>query len=131
MVPSTRVLPLLAAAAILIAAGCRSTTTTPAERQAAKDGFTVGESQFMRAGPMLGAPMCYTEAASRSSQPPKVLCPESPWIGTLGVTTSLSESMKFGLGIEVPNPVDERQLGAPLTDRLRDTGVGAWVSFDF
>ena len=128
---SARDVPLLAVAAILVAAGCRSTTTTPAERQAAKDGLTVGESQFMRAGPMYGTPMRYSEAASRSALPPKVLSPESPWIGTLGVTTSLSESMRFGIGIEVPNPVDERQVGAPLTDRLRDTGVGAWVSFDF
>jgi hypothetical protein len=120
----------LAVLAALIAAGCASRSPSPAVK-AAKEGFVVGETQFMRTGPMDGSDATRCEAPSRSAQPPRVLTPDNPWIGTVGLATSLSDSMRCGLGIEVPNPSDRRYDTVPLTDRLRGTGVGAWVSFDF
>lgn len=122
---------LLLGAAALLAAACSSTSSAAAVKAAKSgDGLTVGESQFMRTGPIDdSAKVCDTP--SRSAEAPQVLRPESPWIGTVGLTTSLSNSMRFGLGIEVPNPVDRRMPTAPLTDRLQDTGVGAWLSIDF
>lgn len=133
---ATRRAVLLALVVALSAAGCRSTSPTAAQKAAAQkaaasDGFTVGESQFMNTGPWGDCPPGSREAPSRSAEPAQVLRPENPWIGTVGLSTSITDSMKFGFGIEVPNPVDERQPTAALTDRLRDTGVGAWVSFDF
>jgi hypothetical protein len=121
----------LAVLAALIAAGCASRSPSP-EVKAAKEGcVVVGESVFMRTGPMEGSDGKPCETPSRSAQPPEVLTPDSHWIGTVGLTTSLSDSMRCGLGIEVPNPSDRRAATIPILDRLRETGVGAWVSFDF
>jgi hypothetical protein len=120
----------LTVAAALLAAGCASAKPSDA-RTACKDGLSVGDSQFMRTGPMDESKSRCVEAPSRSAEPPEVLRPDRPWIGTVGLTTSLSDSMRFGLGIEVPNPMDQRLATVPLTDRLQDTGVGAWVSIDF
>jgi hypothetical protein len=122
----------LAVLATLIAAGCASRSPSP-EVKAAKEGggVVVGESVFMRTGPMEGSDATPCEAPSRSAQPPEVLTPDSHWIGTVGLTTSLSDSLRCGLGIEVPNPSDRRAATIPIFDRLRETGVGAWVSWDF
>jgi hypothetical protein len=122
---------VLAAAAALVAAGCVSNKASAEAKAVREDGFTVGESQFMRTGPMDDSAACNLESPSRSAQPAHVLTPDAPWIGTVGVTTSLSDSMRLGLGIEVPNPNDRRAATIPIQDRLRETGVGAWVSWDF
>jgi hypothetical protein len=120
----------LAAAAALLAAGCVSASPSP-EVKAARDGLTVCDSRFMRTGPMDDSTRADCAAPSRSAEPPEVLRPDRPWIGTVGLTTALSDSMHFGLGIEVPNPVDSRTQTIALADRLQDTGVGAWISIDF
>ena len=120
----------LAVLAALLAAGCVSAKASDA-RTASKDGLSVSDSQFMRTGPIDESEKCTTQTPSRSAEPPEVLRPDRPWIGTVGLTTSLSNSMRFGLGIEVPNPMDQRFAEVPMVDRLQDTGVGAWVSIDF
>ena len=126
-----RILHGLVALAALAAAGCASKTPSPEVKEARSGGLVVGETQFMRTGPLEGADATCRVAPSRSSQPSEVLVPDNPWIGTVGIATSLSDSMRCGLGIEIPNPSDRRLATIPYMDRLGETGVGAWVSFDF
>lgn len=121
---------LSAAAAALLLAGCASPGPSPAVK-AARSGFTVGETEFMRTGAMEGGDANCDTHSSRSAQPPEILTPDNPWIGTVGLATSLSDSMRCGLGLEVPNPGDRRYESVPYLDRVLNLGVGAWVSWDF
>jgi hypothetical protein len=99
-----------------------------------RPGIVLGSSSFFsRAleGPESRPESSPRDTGARSATANPALCPDDPWLGTIGVGTGLPGAYEYGVGLCVPNPFGSRVEPSVATDRTRTLGLGAWLKFDF